>query len=165
MERIEKRVAALEQSKPASLVDELRTRLSNVQRPPPIISKEPPPEFVVAVDFSSAGKDAIDNPLIFIRVEVTNKSGKDIDLVNAIIAFKDTLDNTIARIKWQDSKGFKKGETVGSSGSYSFGYKDNSTDRLLKLDRKFLRAEFEVYKIAFSDGRVVEYRQCATCDF
>jgi hypothetical protein len=97
MESIEKRVAALEQTKPASLVDELRTRLSNVQHPPPIISKELPPEFVVAVDFSSAGKDAIDNPLIFIRVEVTNKSGKDIDLVNAIIVFKDTLDNTIAR--------------------------------------------------------------------
>lgn len=85
--------------------------------------------------------------------------------INAHIAFKDKLGNTLVRRVWAKSRGIPAGKAQKMSGSYSSIFGSDGLERLVELDRSLLDISFEVYKIAFQDGEIVQYRDCNRCDF
>ncbi len=127
-----------------------------------------PPSFNARfISIKKTGKNSgLDMPVYEVVVNVSNESDKSTTIINAYVDIKDKADNLIARIKWDGSKGIAAGETIKLKGQYSDNpFDNNRLERLYEIDKKLLNTHFNVYKVVFEDGNVVEYKKCIMCEF
>lgn len=98
-----------------------------------------------------------------LRATVTNISGKDIVAIDAAAIINDVFDEQIKGLSISSDEKLVAGDSVnvGSWGNSCYDLNQFSSDDNRLLDMKDLdssaKVEFQVRKIAFSDGEVVEY--------
>ncbi len=127
-----------------------------------------PPQFnAKLISIKKTGrKSSLDMPLYEIVVDVSNDGTEDTSIINAYVDIKDKADNLIARIKWDGNKGIDAGKTAKMKGQYSDNpFEESRLARLFEIDSKLIVTQFNVYKVVFADGNVVEYKKCIMCDF
>ncbi len=108
-------------------------------------------------------KDVFEQPIYEISVTVQNNSGRSADIINAYIEISDKLGNKLASLKWPKSRGIKAGETKTavirhSTIVYEIG-------RIVEMSSNLINVEFNIYKIAYTDGEIVDIKQCKMCNF
>lgn len=98
-----------------------------------------------------------------LRATVTNISGRDIVAIDAAALINDVFDEQIKGLNISSDKKLLAGDSVnvGSWGNSCYDLNQFSSDDNRLLDMEDLgsstKVQFQVRKIAFSDGEVIEY--------
>jgi hypothetical protein len=131
-----------------------------------MVEDPPQPKFSARLlSIKPAGKDALGTQGYALTIEVTNETGRDVDLINAKVAFVDKLGNRLGTVTWEKSKGIPAGKSAKMSGSYSDNMGKDGLTRLAEMNPSLFETKFEIYKIAYKGGEVVTIKECSLCDF
>jgi hypothetical protein len=163
LEAIEKRLEKLEAAPTVgNLLDQA---IQNAREPQKSgkadMASLPQPSFSAKLLKATFGKQGrLQEPPIDFSVAVTNNTGRDASLINARVVFTDKLGNDLGSARWADSKGIASGKTETMSDTiYRRMFDPANPKRLVDIDRSLLIVRFEVSKIAYADGEIVDYAQ------
>jgi hypothetical protein len=168
LESVERRLDALETH--GQNIEALRNALGITKKPAKAsddksdLSIHPPAFEVKLLSIKQAGVDIFGKPAAEIEVAVTNKGQRDAEVINAYLNLRDKAGNLVLRAKWEKNRGIKSGAVRKVVSEYSTFMGDEPA-HALELGTSNLIPEFEIYKIAFAGGEIVEYQECMTCDF
>jgi hypothetical protein len=162
IDELEKRLQALETKLPKSLT---LMELLGGQGPPEgqltgkadLEQNEQPKFAVTLAKAQHAGRDTLGQPSVRLEFRVKNLTGRDVSLVNARIVVADVLDNILGAVEWEGSKGMKNGQEAKMAGTYTSTFGSHDIERIPDTDPKLLKITFEVEKIAFADGEIVNF--------